>query len=90
MTAAISSSAATPTAVPTCAAVLMMPEAPPRQRELTSVPRLVAATDDSPMPSPATAAQAGTAHGLRAAGISARSAAPISARPAAKIGRAHV
>ena len=40
----------------------MMPEAPPRQRSPTSVPRPVAATEDSPIPSPATAAHTGTAH----------------------------
>jgi hypothetical protein len=77
-----------PTAVPSCAAVLMMPDAPPRQRDSTSVPRLVAATDDSPIPSPAPAAQAPTAHELPAGelpadGIRARSAIPIAASPSA-------
>ena len=43
----------------------------------------MAATDDSPMPVPATAAQAGTAHARAASGISAASATAIRARPAA-------
>jgi hypothetical protein len=61
----------------------MMPEAPPRQRSPTSVPRPVAATEDSPMPSPATAAHTGTAHAERAAGMRAASAAAMASRPAA-------
>ena len=62
----------------------MMPEAPPRQRSPTSVPRPVAATEDSPIPRPATAAHAtGTAHGERAAGMSAASATAMIAKPVA-------
>ena len=72
-----------PSAVPSWAAVLMMPEAPPRQRWATSVPRLVAGTEDTPMPSPATAAHTGTAQADRAAGISAASAAAMVSSPAA-------
>lgn len=74
-----------PSAVPSWAAVLMMPEAPPRQRWATSVPRLVAGTEDTPMPSPATAAHSGTAQADRAAGISAASAAAMVSSPAAII-----
>ena len=72
-----------PTAVPSWAAVLMIPDAPPRQRGATSVPRPVAATEDSPMPAPAAAAHSGTAHASAASGISAASATAIRARPAA-------
>jgi hypothetical protein len=74
-----------PSAVPSWAAVLMTPEAPPRQRSATSVPRPVAGTDDTPIPSPATPAHTGTAHADRAAGISAASAAPMASSPAAMI-----
>ena len=72
-----------PSAVPSWAAVLMTPEAPPRQRSATSVPRPVAGTDDTPIPSPATPAHTGTAHADRAAGISAASAPPMARSPAA-------
>jgi hypothetical protein len=61
----------------------MMPEAPPRQRSPTSVPRPVAATEDSPIPRPAAAMQTGTAHGERAAGMSAASATAMIAKPVA-------
>lgn len=81
--AATRSSVAIPTAVPSWAAVLMMPDAPPRQRGSTSVPRPVAATEDNPMPAPAAAAHSGTAHAQAASGIRAASAIAISARPAA-------
>ena len=47
-----------PMAVPSWEVVLMMPEAEPRQYVSTSVPRPVVATEDTPMPAPATAAQA--------------------------------
>jgi hypothetical protein len=81
--AATRSRTAVPMAVPSWAVVLMMPDAEPRQLASTSVPRPVAATEDSPMPVPATAAQAGTASGTDAAGISAQSAAAMPARPGA-------
>ena len=55
-----------PMAVPSWEAVLMMPDAEPRQYVSTSVPRPVVATEDSPMPAPATAAQAATASGTAA------------------------
>ena len=66
-----------PMAVPSWEAVLMMPDAEPRQYVSTSVPRPVVATEDSPMPAPATAAQAARASGDDAEGISARSAAAM-------------
>jgi hypothetical protein len=72
-----------PTAVPSWAAVLMIPDALPRQRGSTSVPRPVAATEDTPMPAPAAAAQSGTAHARAASRISAASATAINVRPAA-------
>ena len=72
-----------PTAVPSWAAVLMIPDALPRQRGSTSVPRPVAATEESPMPAPAAAAHSGTAHACAASGISAASATAIRVRPAA-------
>jgi hypothetical protein len=81
--AATSSRTATPTAVPSCAAVLTMPDAPPRQRGPTSVPRPVAATDDSPMPTPAAAAHSGTVQALAGDQISTPSANAIMARPSA-------
>ena len=76
-------SAAIPRAVPSWAAVLMIPDAPPRHFGATSVPRPVAATDDSPMPAPATTAHTGTAHASSASGISAPSATAIRVRPTA-------
>src|ERR1700733_12041302 len=81
--AATRSSVAMPTAVPSCAAVLMIPDAPPRQCGATSVPRPVDATADSPMPAPPTAALSGTPHASAASGISAASETAIRARPAA-------
>ncbi len=81
--AAMRSRTAMPTAVPSWAVVLIMPDAPPRQRRPTSVPTPVAATEDSPMPIPAPAVHSGTAHQKRADGISAASAAAMTARPAA-------
>jgi hypothetical protein len=44
-----------PRAVPSRAAVLMIPDAVPRQRGSTSVPSPVAATDERPIPAPAAA-----------------------------------
>ena len=70
--AAMSTITATPTAVPSCAAVLMIPDAVLRQVVATSVPSVVAATDDRPMPSPATPTQTGNSQSLRAAIASAR------------------
>jgi hypothetical protein len=52
VTAATSSKAAMPKAVPSCAAVLMIPEAVPRAAAATVVPSPAAATEDRPMPAP--------------------------------------
>jgi hypothetical protein len=78
---ASSSSAAMPTAVPSCAAVLMIPEAVPRTAIGTLVPSLVAATEDSPIPAPPAATHTGSAHALLAAGMSAASETAMTARP---------
>ena len=51
-----------PTAVPSWAAVLMMPAAVARSRSATLVPRLVAATEESPIPLPPATTVIGTVH----------------------------
>ena len=71
-----------PRAVPSCAAVLMIPEAVPRAATGTLVPSLVAATEDRPMPAPPAATHTGSAHVLLAAGMSAASQTAMIARPA--------
>lgn len=70
-----------PRAVPSCAAVLMIPEAVPRAATGTLVPSLVAATEDKPMPTPPPATHTGSAQVL-AAGMSAASEMAMMARPA--------
>ena len=72
-----------PRAVPSCAAVLMIPEAVPRSAAGTLVPSLVAATEDRPIPAPPAATHIGRAHVLLAAGVSAASETAMIVRPVA-------
>ena len=83
LAAATSSSAAIPIAVPTCAVVLMIPAAVPRQVASTSVPSVVAATDDNPIPAPPRTMSSGSAHAASATTDSKASEIAIRVRPAA-------
>ena len=81
--AAMSRTTAMPVAVPSWAAVLMIPEAVPRNVYATVVPRVVEATEDRPRPAPAAATDADTAQPCAAAIVSAVSATAITASPVA-------
>jgi hypothetical protein len=76
-------SMAMPRAVPSWAAVLMMPAAVARSLSATLVPRVVAATDESPIPPPSARMVIGTVHTLAAEEMSAASQIAIAPRPVA-------
>lgn len=57
VTVATRRNTATPMAVPSCAAVLIRPDAVPRSASTVSFPNDVAATDEMPRPRPASAVQ---------------------------------
>src|SRR6266536_640828 len=85
--AAMSRTTATPAAVPSWAAVLMIPDAVPRNLSATVVPRVVAATEDRPSPAPAAATQVGRAQPCAAPAVSAASATAITPSPVVIAGR---
>ena len=75
---AISTAAETPSAVPSCAAVFRMPAAAPRCSSGTSVPTVLAATEDRPIPSPDSPAQTGSRMSIPG---SSRAPSPAAIRP---------
>ena len=82
-----SSSAATPSAVPSWAAVLSAPAAVACSESATSVPIALAATEERPSPTPATATGAATSHPELTQAMSAASARPTRTSPRAITGR---